>query len=49
MTIMGVGEAWAAEPDMEARDPNNLNEHLKVSSKVLKHLGFGTVIEILIE
>jgi len=25
---MGLG--WEADPDMEARDPNNLNDHLKV-------------------
>merc|ERR1712170_190610 len=28
---MGLGEVWAADPDLETRDPNNLNDHLKVT------------------
>lgn len=33
---MGViGDAWAAEPDLGNRDPNNLNDHLKVSFEEL--------------
>ena len=25
-----LGEAWAPDTDLENRDPNNLNDHLKV-------------------
>ena len=27
---MSVGESWAMEADLGNRDPNNLNDHLKV-------------------
>lgn len=27
---MSVKEAWEDDPDVENRDPNNLNDHLKV-------------------
>merc|ERR1711976_907218 len=30
-TMPSLGEAWAPEPDLETRDPNNLNDHLKVT------------------
>merc|ERR1712226_122122 len=30
-TIMSVGESWAMEADLGNRDPNNLNDHLKVT------------------
>ena len=30
---MGLGQAWSDDPDLNARDPNNLNDHLQVSTK----------------
>ena len=30
--------AWGMEPDMENRDPNNINDHLKVKKLVLLRL-----------
>ena len=28
---MSIPEKWALDPDMSARDPNNVNQHLLVS------------------
>jgi hypothetical protein len=31
---MSVKEAWAVDPDMMNRDPNNLNDQLKVCNNI---------------
>ncbi|CAD5115325.1 DgyrCDS4308 [Dimorphilus gyrociliatus] len=28
---MGLGDAWSADPDLNSRDPNELNNHLAVT------------------
>ena len=38
---MSVGAAWAADPDNDNRDPNNLNDHLKVNRILLYLAGTG--------
>ncbi len=32
---MGLGKAWSDDPDLNNRDPNNLNDHLQVGTQGL--------------
>ena len=31
-----LGECWSTDPDLANRDPNNINDHLAVSSQRIK-------------
>ena len=32
-----LGECWSTDPDLANRDPNNINDHLAVSSQCKKY------------